>query len=719
MYAKADSVGGRQIADSMATERHRDTLSTRSIVHDTSLAIRSAMGAYLPLAGGTLTGTVVLTGSGQSFAGGAGYDFLTSAPMSSTIIHIGNGASTAAISFPKVATKSFEVAGSAAFDSSVALTVKSAPFLGTDSAGRIIASSALHDTADTLRAYARARINDSLATERHRDTLSTRSIVHDTSLAIRSAMGAFQPLEDQRLSTTNSPSFTRLSASGVINTSYSSGSNANLVGNWNSGGLYGIGGTGALNDYTILLQGVSVLGIPNGHKASLKVTGSATFDSSVALTVKSAPFLGTDSAGRIIASSALHDTADTLRAYARARINDSLAALTPARIGAEPLWSTANVVPKGNGSTGLVSSSLSDDGNTVGTGEKFQSTFSGTQYFGPFGIIETSAVPGIELKGTSAPLNAKIWDVWSDNSGTFNLSAARDDRSVSQTIISASRNGITPGKVTIVADLESIYGMKSGTDTITSLSAGGVIKANATTGELALAGSGDLPGGPYLPVANPAFAGTLSGPTITAAGQITSTYSGSTAGPFGLVSKTTAPGISLWHTGAATNSKIWGIWGDIGGGLNFDAINDAQNSTISSTYLARNGDLTLQGALQASGSVTSTATGTAISAPNGDISTGGEVILASSQSISGAGVYTQVFQTTNAIQYYDGGGTFTLTAPSASGFAGKSFRICNRAATITGFPTGANAYYTSTGALVSVGHCVDAMSDGTKWFLLP
>src|ERR1035437_2618492 len=57
MYAKADSVGGRQIADSMATERHRDTLSTRSIVHDTSLAIRSAMGAYLPLAGGTLTGT--------------------------------------------------------------------------------------------------------------------------------------------------------------------------------------------------------------------------------------------------------------------------------------------------------------------------------------------------------------------------------------------------------------------------------------------------------------------------------------------------------------------------------------------------------------------------------------------------------------------------------------------------------------------------------------
>jgi hypothetical protein len=119
--------------------------------------------------------------------------------------------------------------------------------------------------------------------------------------------------------------------------------------------------------------------------------------------------------------------------------------------------------------------------------------------------------------------------------------------------------------------------------------------------------------------------------------------------------------------------------------------------------------VTVTGGLSVSGS------GTAISAPNGDISTGGEIILTISTSISGAGVYTQPFVTTNAIQYYDGGGAFTLTAPSASGLAGKRFVICNRAASISGFPTGVNTYYTSPGPLVPLGTCIEMLSDGTKW----
>jgi hypothetical protein len=118
--------------------------------------------------------------------------------------------------------------------------------------------------------------------------------------------------------------------------------------------------------------------------------------------------------------------------------------------------------------------------------------------------------------------------------------------------------------------------------------------------------------------------------------------------------------------------------------------------------------------VSSTGAITSNATNGAISAPNGDISTGGEIILASSVAYTGAGTYTQPFTTSNAIQYYDGGGGFTLTAPSASGLTGKAFRICARGATISGFPTGTNTYYTSP-PFLSLGQCLEMYSDGTKW----
>jgi hypothetical protein len=47
----------------------------------------------------------------------------------------------------------------------------------------------------------------------------------------------------------------------------------------------------------------------------------------------------------------------------------------------------------------------------------------------------------------------------------------------------------------------------NGTAAFGGLSAGGIVKANATTGQLAIAASSDLPGGPYLPLSG----GTLSG----------------------------------------------------------------------------------------------------------------------------------------------------------------------------------------------------------------
>jgi hypothetical protein len=169
---------------------------------------------------------------------------------------------------------------------------------------------------------------------------------------------------------------------------------------------------------------------------------------------------------------------------------------------------------------------------------------------------------------------------------------------------------------------------------IPSLSAGGIVKANATTGVLAIASASDL--GTNLP-----------------AGQVA-----------------------------------------VGGG---------------------SGGLTYVSGFYYSSGLVVPATGTAISAPNGDISTGGEIVLTSSTSLSGPGSYTQDFVTTNAIQYYDGGGQFTLTAPSASGLAGKRFVICSRTAKIVGFPIGANAYYTNPGPLVPIGACIEMLSDGTKW----
>jgi len=83
------------------------------------------------------TGLLVLASSSDitaaitspAFTGGAGFDFLTSTAMSSALIRIGDGSSTHAVSFPKVATKSFSVAGTADFASMTAS--------GTITAGRV------------------------------------------------------------------------------------------------------------------------------------------------------------------------------------------------------------------------------------------------------------------------------------------------------------------------------------------------------------------------------------------------------------------------------------------------------------------------------------------------------------------------------------------------------------------------------------------------------
>lgn len=60
---------------------------------------------------GDITGAI----TSPTFTGGSGFDFLASTAMSSALIRIGDGATTHAVSFPKIATKSFSVAGTAEF----------------------------------------------------------------------------------------------------------------------------------------------------------------------------------------------------------------------------------------------------------------------------------------------------------------------------------------------------------------------------------------------------------------------------------------------------------------------------------------------------------------------------------------------------------------------------------------------------------------------------
>ena len=481
---------------------------------------------------------------------------------------------------------------------------------------------------------------------------------------------------------------------------------------------------------------------------------------------------------------------------------------------AKRTWHTSNAIPKGNGSTGLTASSLTDNGTTVSTSEPITSTAGGDGPLAPF--YANSGVPTFAMHGTLPGTNAKNWEMTSAPGGSWGLWAFDDAWSTGTEAIQVDRSGATPTLTTIVPNLRLSAGLKVATvDTVGSgtglVASTGGVRSTLSGTNIALGNGTTIP--------QSTFQAALSG---GAAGVLTKWSGSSTLGNAAYSDLQTTfgtQGMQLFFAGPATganaiprfrsivntdlSSVVWGgslagtgpnpdvraiwglsvpsptagLWRYNGSAYVWDAtsylpvnnptytgimtgpkiITDDPAGSVSDMQLASGGSLrwiirkaadaetganagsTFQivarddaGAsidapisiVRAAGglfstprpfSTTATGTGTAISAPNGDISTGGEIILTSSTSISGAGIYTQPFITTNAIQYYDGGGTFTLTAPSASGLAGKRFTICNRAASIIGFPTGSNAYYTSPGPLVPVGTCIDMLSDGTKW----
>jgi len=519
----------------------------------------------------------------------------------------------------------------------------------------------------------------------------------------------------------------------------------------------------------------------------------------------------------------------------------STATITPAAIGAMPLWSTSNAIPKGNGSTGLTASSLTDNGTTVTTAEPLVLT-GGTGFAAGSGLQINTANPAINMSATGMGTDTKNWVWWTSGSGTsgsLNLTAYNDAFGTGPNAVTIARTGATVGTIAFGGTGITANAATIGSGTGTAILTSGVVSTLSGT-NLVLGNGSTIPQSTFQPALSGGTTGALtkwtgSSTLGNAAWPDIQTAIGSQGAGLALMGPTSGPNASpafrsiintdlgsvAWGgslAGTGPNPDVRGIWGlsvptPTAGNLRYNGSAYAWDGTSYATsaslgsYLplvagsgnplsgelyasasgpaisTPNGGITAGssgtnvgyvqadgagssvtnsagsgpwigvqnttnigwiqqlnasntwdiynltgsgwgsrvawwspgGALTATGTITSNATGTAINASNGDISTGGEIILASAAAYTGAGTYTQPFTTSNAIQYYDGGGGFTLTAPSASGLTGKTFRICARGATIPGFPTGTNTYYTSPGPLLSLGQCLEMYSDGTKW----
>ena len=350
-------------------------------------------------------------------------------------------------------------------------------------------------------------------------------------------------------------------------------------------------------------------------------------------------------------------------------------------------WFTANTIPKGNGTTGLTASSLTDNGTTVATTETIRPT--GPWSTGQIDIGSTGQAGVVVLRrGTDGAAISQIgygsagtgtdFDILSGGTGTIRLSVGVVDALLldnsqhahfygslsspgpdtingapfpasativgtnsSRQIVDASsatlannttgsaatltttRTFSATGDATAVAQnfngsanvaLPMVVGKINGT--LLSGLGTGLLKNTTGTGIPSIAVAADLPGGPYLtsstgvtsfntrtgavvpsssdyssfylPIANPAFTGTLTGPAITTIGQIIS--DGSFAGPASgfLASSAMISSYGLALTSGATDAKYW----DISTGtntLNFRAVNDANTAQTTWMQVTRSG----------------------------------------------------------------------------------------------------------------------------------
>lgn len=504
---------------------------------------------------------------------------------------------------------------------------------------------------------------------------------------------------------------------------------------------------------------ISLSGAATGASAAFNGSAAAT----IPVTLTSTITAGGPTGGAATVPIITYNAAGQLTAV-------STATITPSAIGAQTSLSggATNALVKWTGAGSIGNSTLTDNTFVVSTSEQLQSTYAGTTT-GPFGLVSKTTAPGVTLWHTGGATDAKIWGIWGDISGSLNFNAYNDAQNTlqSNTILTRTGNLTLPGALNAASEAISGNATVGGTFVSTGFgtvgtrlsidAAAGVTRrlyfttsgvmrwgmgANTTAESGSDAGSdfeisARFDGGTEID--KPMTIYRAAGGTMVIRRPIIDSSAGTAiSAPLGDISTGTAyklGSLGIWEPQPGFTTTYSGIYG---GGVTPSSTNYALQFDKAGTEADINGSaasglqvagttvaqaiaslLRVTGSFSVSNTATISGAGTSINAPNGDIATGGNFVLSNPTSISGAGVYTQPFSTSNAIQYYDGGGSFTLTAPSATGLAGKKFLICNRAASITGFPTGANAYYAAPGAAVSVGHCVEALSDGTKWLLLP
>ena len=265
-------------------------------------------------------------------------------------------------------------------------------------------------------------------------------------------------------------------------------------------------------------------------------------------------------------------------------------AITPAAIGAQPALSggVSNALPKWTGASTLGNSSLSDNGTTVSTSEPIQSSYPGS-FTNTFGLSSSGSAPGLELNNTSAGTNSKIWDLYSDGSGNLQLLATQDSRGGGGTVLTIARSGAGPGTMTVqgpfnVNNTATVNGLTVSTLTGILIGSSGVVSATTTLpyqstisiphtqiNDWSSATSGFLTSSTgvtsfngrtgavtpsssdyssfYLPINNPTFTATLTGPTAVfgASDVMAADWAGSTG--IGWIGQSSA-----YNSGSGTNS---------------------------------------------------------------------------------------------------------------------------------------------------------------------
>jgi hypothetical protein len=272
----------------------------------------------------------------------------------------------------------------------------------------------------------------------------------------------------------------------------------------------------------------------------------------------------------------------------------------------------------------------------------------------------------------------------------------------------------------------------------------------------------------YLPVANPTYTGILTTPqglfrglTTTPAWQ--AFYGGSVATPSavnwswlaandGSISGTNGSTRSVLDVGGtdivsatSTGATITGnLWNSLGANLNsvgalgasagtygalVGAYSNMQSSSrgglivaMPSGYTGNPLQVDLAGsstvfAVGSGGAITSNATDTAISAPNGDISRNGDLFAST---VTSSGTAVTLTNSSAEIQVITTSG-FTYTLP-ASPTTGRRFTFCSRGTSISINPNGKTLWSpgpssgTGTISVTSYGY-INVFFDGTVWYL--